>query len=71
MSHQPLVADVALDVRLECLDDTGRGHHLHCVLAYHRHDAYAISMTFVTPEDSLTWTFGRDLLVEGLHRTTG
>lgn len=71
MNHQPLVADVALDVRLECLDETGRGHHLHCVLAYHRQDPYAITMTFLTPEESLTWTFGRDLLVEGLRRTTG
>lgn len=71
MSQQPLVADVALDVRLECLDETGRGHHLHSVLAYHRHDPYAVTMTFLTPEESLTWTFGRDLLMEGMRRTSG
>lgn len=70
MSH-PLVADVALDVRLECLDETGRGHHLQSVMAYHRQDPFAINMTFLTPDESLTWTFGRDLLIEGLRRTTG
>jgi hypothetical protein len=70
MSH-PLVADVALDVRLECLDETGRGHHLQSVMAYHRLDPFAITMTFLTPDESLTWTFGRDLLIEGLRKTTG
>ncbi len=67
----PLVADVALDVRLECLDETGRGHHLQSVMAYHHQDPFAITMTFLTPDESLTWTFGRDLLIEGLRRTTG
>lgn len=67
----PLVADVALDVRLECLDETGRGHHLQSVLAYHHQDPFAISMTFLTPDESLTWTFGRDLLIDGLRKTTG
>lgn len=71
MSQQPLVADVALDVRLECLDETGRGHHIHSVLAYQRHDPFAVTMTFLTPDESLTWTFGRDLLIEGLRRTSG
>jgi len=40
-------------------------------MAYHRHDPYAVTMTFLTPDESLTWTFGRDLLVEGLRRTSG
>ncbi|HXH78370.1 SsgA family sporulation/cell division regulator [Nocardioides sp.] len=70
MSH-PLVADVALDVRLECLDETGRGHHLQSVMAYHRQDPFAITMTFLTPDESLTWTFGRELLIDGLRRTSG
>ena len=71
MSQQPLVADVALDVRLECLDETGRGHHIHSVLAYQHQDPFAVNMTFLTPDESLTWTFGRDLLIEGLRRTSG
>jgi len=28
-------------------------------------------MTFLTPEESLTWTFGRDLLIRGLRAPTG
>ena len=71
MSQHPLVADVAVDVRLECLDETGRGHHIHSVLAYQHQDPFAVNMTFLTPDESLTWTFARDLLIEGLRRTTG
>lgn len=71
MSQHPLVADVSVEVRLECLDETGRGHHLHSVLAYHRHDPYAVTMTFLTPDETLTWTFGRDLFVTGLKVSSG
>ncbi len=70
MSH-PVVADVALDVRLECLDETGQGHHLNSVMAYSRRDPFAVTMTFLTPDESLTWTFARDLLIQGLRRTSG
>ncbi len=68
---QDVVADVALDVRLECLDETGHGHHLNSVMAYHRQDPFAVTMTFLTPDESLTWTFARDLLIEGLRKTSG
>jgi Streptomyces sporulation and cell division protein, SsgA len=71
MNKQPVVADVALDVTLECLDSNGQNHHIDTVLGYLREDPYAITMTFMTADEPLTWTFGRDLLINGLHAPSG
>lgn len=71
MSQHPVVADVALDLALECLDDSGLSHRIDTVLGYHRHDPYAVTMTFLAGDEPLTWTFGRDLLLAGLHEPAG
>ncbi|MEO5666060.1 MAG: SsgA family sporulation/cell division regulator [Nocardioides sp.] len=71
MNRQPVVADVALDVTLECMDAAGNRHRIDTVLGYHRPDAYAITMTFMTGDEPLTWTFARDLLISGMHAPTG
>ena len=71
MSQQPVVADVALDVTLGCLDESGNNHHIDTVLGYHRPDPYAVTMTFMTGDEPLTWTFGRDLLIHGMHEASG
>lgn len=71
MSQQPVVADVALDVTLECLDESGHHHQIDTVLGYHRPDPYAVTMTFLTADEPLVWTFGRDLLVRGMHEPSG
>lgn len=71
MSQQPVVADVAVDVALGCLDESGHSHHIDTVLGYHRPDPYAVTMTFMTTDEPLTWTFGRDLLIRGMHEATG
>lgn len=71
MSQQPVVADVALDVTLECLDESGHSHQIDTVLGYHRPDPYAVAMTFLTGDEPLTWTFGRDLLIQGVHEPAG
>lgn len=65
------VADVAVDLTLECLDAGGHHHQIDTVLAYRCADPYAVTMTFLTGEGDLTWTFGRDLLVEGISRPVG
>ena len=65
------VADVAVDLTLECVDDCGHRHQVDTVLAYRRTDPYAVTMTFHTGEGDLTWTFGRDLLVHGIGRPVG
>lgn len=71
MSQQPLVADIALDVTLECVDASGQSHQIDTVLGYNRNDPYAMSMTFLATEEPLTWTFGRDLLIAGMHAPSG
>ncbi|MDT0185436.1 SsgA family sporulation/cell division regulator [Microbacterium sp. ARD31] len=65
------LADVALDITVECMDDRGIRHEIDTVLGYRRNDPFAVSMTFVTGEGNLVWTFGRDLLVRGVHSPTG
>jgi hypothetical protein len=65
------VADVAVDLTLECVDAAGRRHQIDTVMAYRRTDPYAVSMTFLTGDGDLTWTFGRDLLVHGVHQPVG
>lgn len=65
------VADVAVDITVECMDDHGRRHEIDTVLGYRRQDPYAVTMTFITGEGDLTWTFGRDLLSTGVSAPTG
>lgn len=65
------VADVAVDLTLECVDGDGHRHQIDTVLAYRQSDPYAVTMTFITGEGDLTWTFGRDLLVQGVGRPAG
>ncbi len=71
MNRQPVVADVALDTMLECLDSNGHIHQIDTVLGYNRQDGYAMTMTFMTGDEPLTWTFARDLMVTGMHAPVG
>jgi hypothetical protein len=65
------LADVALDITVECMDDRGIRHEIDTVLGYRRSDPFAVSMTFVTGDGNLVWTFGRDLLIRGVESPTG
>lgn len=71
MTQQPLIADIAFDVALECVDASGQIHQIDTVLGYNRTDPFAMSMTFLATDEPLTWTFGRDLVIAGLHVPTG
>lgn len=65
------VTDVAVDITVECVDDRGLRHQIDSVLGYRRDDPYAVTMTFITGEGNLTWTFARELLARGIARPTG
>lgn len=65
------VADVAVDITVECVDQAGQRHEIDTVLGYRRTDPYAVSMTFVTGDGGLVWTFGRDLLSRGTVAPAG
>ena len=65
------LSDVALDITVECLDERGIRHEIDTVLGYRSSDPFAVSMTFITSEGNLVWTFGRDLLVRGTEGPVG
>jgi hypothetical protein len=65
------VADVAVDLTLECVDAKGQRHEIDTIMGYRRQDPYAVTMTFITGEGNLTWTFGRDLLSRGMNHPVG
>ena len=65
------LADVALDITVECMDDRGIRHEIDTVLSYAASDPFAVAMTFVTSDGDLVWTFGRDLLIRGTAAPAG
>jgi hypothetical protein len=56
---------------LELIDGTGAATPLEVELHYQRTDPYAVTAVFLTGSNPVRWTFGRDLLLEGLHEPTG
>lgn len=65
------MTDVAVDLTVECVDERGIRHEIDSVLGYSSADPFAVTMTFVTSDGDLVWTFGRDLLMRGSHTPTG
>lgn len=65
------VVDVAVDITVQCMDEHGVLHDIDTILGYRCEDPYAVTMTFLTSDGDLTWTFARDLLALGLHAPTG
>lgn len=65
------LSDIALDLTVECLDDRGIRHEIDTVLGYRSVDPFAVSMTFITGQGHLVWTFGRDLLMRGSEAPAG
>jgi hypothetical protein len=65
------VSDVLLDITVECMDERGIRHEIDTVLGYSSSDPFAVSMTFITGDGNLVWTFGRDLLMRGTESPVG
>lgn len=62
---------VEQDITMQCMDSLGRAHDLDTVFSYHQRDPFAVTITFLTHEGELPWTFSRDLLVRGMTDPTG
>jgi hypothetical protein len=62
---------VKQSVTLELIDTAGAVSPLETELAYDARDPFAVSATFNTVAGQVRWTFGRDLLIEGLYEPTG
>lgn len=63
--------DVRHDVTIECVDACGNPHTLEAAFGYDPKDPYAVTMTFYVPGDHVVWTFGRELLLTGIHDPAG
>src|SRR3712207_4377865 len=67
-SNPALVTQVLL---LELIDPSGAVAPLETELTYDPADPLAVSATFLTVAGRVRWTFGRDLLIEGLAEPVG
>ncbi|WP_157682714.1 SsgA family sporulation/cell division regulator [Nocardioides scoriae] len=58
-------------VALEFVDPQGDTTELEADLVFDPADPFAVTMVFRTGAQEVHWTFGRELLVEGLYEPTG
>lgn len=58
-------------VDLEFVDQAGETARIDADLVFDAADPYAVTMVFRTATEDIAWTFGRELLVEGLYEPTG
>src|SRR6476661_5710013 len=69
MNTAPLTVTQA--VTLELIDPTGAVTPIEAELHYDPRDPYAVTTVFMTGASSVRWTFGRELLCEGLYEPSG
>jgi Streptomyces sporulation and cell division protein, SsgA len=62
---------VTQSTTVELLDQSGFALPLETDFQYDARDPYAAVVTFNTERGHITWSFGRDLLIGGLHEPTG
>src|SRR5436305_4454074 len=62
---------VTQSLTLELIDPTGAVTPLEAELHYDPSDPYAVTTVFMTGASQVRWTFGRELLVEGLYEPSG
>ncbi len=64
-------ATVAQPVRLELIDSSGAATPIEAELRYDASDPFAVTTVFMTGHSEVTWTFGRELLTDGLYEPSG
>lgn len=69
MDTAPLA--VSQPVALELIDPNGAATPIQGELHYDSGDPYAVTTVFKTPQSEVRWTFGRDLLCEGIYEPSG
>jgi hypothetical protein len=62
---------VARTLTMDQIDSAGNAAPMEVEFRYDPHDPYAVSLSFVTADPSVRWTFGRDLLMEGMYEPAG
>ena len=66
-----VAGSVTHDITIQCIDTSGRTHDLETIFSYAQDDPFAVTITFLTPEGDLPWTFSRDLLCRGMTAPIG
>jgi hypothetical protein len=69
MNTAPLT--VTQPLTLELIDPTGAVTPIEAELHYDPRDPYAVTTVFMTGASHVRWTFGRELLTEGLYEPSG
>jgi hypothetical protein len=69
MNTAPLT--VTQPVKLELIDSSGSATPIEAELQYDAADPYAVTTVFMTGASQVRWTFGRELLAEGLYEPSG
>jgi hypothetical protein len=64
-------AAVTQQLGLELIDGTGSATPIQAELHYDPRDPYAMTAVFLTGDSEVRWTFGRDLLLEGISEPIG
>jgi hypothetical protein len=58
-------------MRMDFLDASCTGASLDAEFGYRTDDPYAVTVVFRSDAQEVRWTFGRDLLVQGIHEPVG
>jgi hypothetical protein len=64
-------AMVTQPVALELIDSSGAATPIDAELRYDPTDPYAVTTVFMTGSSQVRWTFGRELLSDGLYEPAG
>lgn len=67
----PNSGKVSHDVEMRILLDNGSSLPMPCTLEYDVRDPFAVSATFRSAEGTVTWVFGRELLLAGMSGPSG
>ena len=62
---------VTCATRMFLLDNDGSGSQIDADLRYDPDDPFAVSVVFHTAAKKVTWTFARELLIEGVYEPAG
>jgi hypothetical protein len=66
----PATTSVTRAVSVELIGSS-EAHATDAELRYTRYDPYAVTLAFSVAGREITWLFGRDLLIRGVHRPAG
>lgn len=71
MKNTKMAQVITDEITLEFVDPKSGSPELSADLTFNPADPYAVTVLFRTGVEDVAWTFGRDLLIEGLYEPSG